>query len=123
MSGNHSGLLKNGRRVGPVRRGGLRRAGPPENRVIEDGGPALEASWSQPTRDFQQSADGSFRAALSAKKLSRGMDGAGVLNHVGHRDCGRIADAEGCFDGRQLELPKTLSPAFFRWKTESGSVF
>ena len=37
------------RRVGPAE---FRRAGPPENNgVIEDGGPAFEASWSHPTRE------------------------------------------------------------------------
>ena len=36
-----SAVMKNGSRVGPA---SLRRAGPPERNVIEDGGPALEAS-------------------------------------------------------------------------------
>src|SRR2546425_5175672 len=48
-----SSLLKNGSRVGPA---ALRRAGPPEKRVIEDGGPALDASLSHPTGDFQRAA-------------------------------------------------------------------
>ena len=46
-----AGLLRDGRRVGPA---AFRRAGPPENNVIEDGGPAFEASLSHPTADFQQ---------------------------------------------------------------------
>ena len=45
---NHS---KSSRRVGPA---ALRRAGPPSNTAIADGGPALEASLSHPTGDFQQ---------------------------------------------------------------------
>src|SRR5947209_6327862 len=54
-----SSLLKNGSRVGPA---ALRRAGPPEKRVIEDGGPALDASLSHPTGDFQQAARGGFES-------------------------------------------------------------
>ena len=41
-----SAVMNNGSRVGPA---ALRRAGPPEDNVIEDGGPALEASLSHPT--------------------------------------------------------------------------
>ena len=44
-------LLKKDRRVGPA---ALRRAGPPSNTETFLGGPALEASLSHPTDDFQQ---------------------------------------------------------------------
>lgn len=43
--------LKNGRSVGPA---ALRRPDPPSNIVAVPGGPALDASWSHPTDDFQQ---------------------------------------------------------------------
>ena len=51
-SGSHARhcLLKNGSRVGQA---ALRRAGPPEINAIDEGGPALEASLSHPTGDFQ----------------------------------------------------------------------
>ena len=52
--GRHANDLLRIGRVGPA---ALRRAGPPENQVIQDGGPALEANLSHPTRGFQPAAN------------------------------------------------------------------
>ncbi len=82
---NEIGQLKNGSRVGPA---ALRRAGPPENKMIEDGGPALEASLSHPTREIQQAGIARGHAKGADVKLARMLSAIGIMAALaGCRTC------------------------------------
>ena len=72
-----SAVMNNGSRVGPA---ALRRAGPPDDNVIEDGGPALEASLSHPTgREPSRSGVEGFQGPIFLPKSTRETSTSGRL--------------------------------------------